>query len=144
MTQIATVQRLVGSQRAQILVRRQSACGHRCQSCGGCGPESAAQVTAVADNPAGAQVGDTVRVESDSRAVLGRAAALYLVPFVLLFAGYLLTTGLLGLGETGGLLAGLGCMLVSFGGCWLLERRTRRERGVRLCIVEVLKPCSDM
>jgi sigma-E factor negative regulatory protein RseC len=101
-------------------------------------------VTAVADNPMDAQVGDTVRVESDSRQVLGLAAALYLVPFVLLFAGYFLATGLFGLGETGGFLVGLGCMLVSFGGCWLLDRRTRRTRSVRLRIVEVLKPCSDM
>jgi sigma-E factor negative regulatory protein RseC len=144
MTQIATVQRLVGSRRAEVLVRRQGACGHSCRSCGGCGPESAAQVTAVADNALGARPGDTVRVESDSRRVLTIAAALYLAPFVLLFAGYLLATGPFGLGESGGFLAGLAGMLAGFGGCWLLDRRIRRARSVEFRIVEVLMPCSDM
>lgn len=73
MTQIATVKRLIGESQAEVLVRRQSACGHSCEACGGCGPESAAQMTAMADNTLGACPGDTVRVESESRRVLGMA-----------------------------------------------------------------------
>ncbi len=143
MTQIATVKRLVGETSAEVLVRRLSACGHDCASCGGCGPKSAAQVTAVADNALGARPGDTVRVESGSGRVLGMAAALYLVPFVLLFAGYFAASGGLKLGEGPSIAAGLLCMAAGFALGWLLDRRARK-RPVRFCIVEVLKSCSDM
>lgn len=144
MTQIATVKRLMGNQKAEVLVRRQSACGHDCASCGGCGPESAAQVTVVADNALGARLGDTVQVESESGRVLGMAAALYLVPLVLLFVGYFLATGLFGLGETAGFAVGLLCLVAGFAANWLLDRRIRARRPVQYRIVEVLKPCSDM
>ena len=144
MTQIATVKCLVGQNQAEVLVQRQSACGHSCESCGGCGPESAARVTAVADNELGARPGDTVRVESESRRVLGMAVALYLVPFLLLFVGYLLATGPLGMEESGGFAVGLGCMLMGFAANWLLDRHIRAARPVQFRIVEVLKPCSDM
>lgn len=143
MTQIATVKRLIGESQAEVLVRRQSACGHSCETCGGC-PESAAQVTAVADNVLGARPGDTVRVESESRRVLGMAGALYLLPFLLLFAGYLLATGPLGLREAPGFAVGLACMAAGFAADWLLDRRIRAVRPVQFRIVEVLKSCSDM
>lgn len=143
MTQIATVKRLVGDQKAEVLVRRQSACGHDCASCGGCGPESATQVTVMADNALGARLGDTVQVESESGRVLGMAAALYLVPLVLLFAGYFLATGLLGLGESAGFAVGLLCLIAGFAANWLLDRHIRARRPVQYRIVEVLKSCSD-
>ena len=144
MTQIATVKRLIGESQAEVLVRRQSACGHRCEACGGCGPESAAQMTAMADNTLGARPGDTVRVESESRRVLGMAVVLYLVPFLLLFVGYLVATGPLGLSEAAGFAVGLACMAAGFAANWLIDRRVRTVRPVQFQIVEVLKSCSDM
>ena len=144
MTQIATVKRLVGADQAEVLVRRQSACGHSCESCGGCRLESAARVTAMADNTLGARPGDVVQVESESRRVLGMAVALYLVPFLLLFAGYLVATGPLGLGESAGFAVGLACMLAGFAANFWIDRRVRAARPVQFRIVEVLKSCSDM
>lgn len=144
MTQIATVQRLVGEGKAEIMVRRPSACGHDCANCGGCGPDSVTQIIALAENEAGARLGDTVRVESESSSVLGLAALLYLVPFVLLFAGYFLASGPLGLGEEASLAVGvlllIAGILVNVG----TDRRLRSKRPVPLRIVEVLKTCSDM
>ena len=78
MTQTATVKRLVGETRAEIIVWRESACGHNCASCGGCASSGKPQVTVVAENQACAQPGDTVLVESESRKVLGLAVVLYL------------------------------------------------------------------
>ena len=144
MTQIATVQRLVGNNRAELMVRRQSACGHDCASCGGCGPESATQVMVLADNEVGAGIGDTVRVESESARVLGMAAAVYLLPFVFLFAGYLLSSGLLKLGEGASVAVGLAFMVISFFAAWRLDRRARKDKPVQFRIVEVMKSCSDM
>ena len=143
MTQIATVKRLVGEKNAEVLVRRLSACGHDCASCGGCGPDSAAQVTAVAENELGARPGDTVRVESESGRVLGMAAALYLVPLVLLFVGCFVASGVFKLGEGASMAVGIACLAIGFAANFLLDRRTRK-RPVRYRIVEVLKSCSDM
>lgn len=144
MTQIAMVKRLVGTDQAEILVRRASACGHDCRSCGGCGPDTMTRVTVVAENEIGARPGDIVRVESESRKVLGLAAALYLVPLVLLFVGYFIASGPLRLAEGASLIVGLGFMAAGLALNWLLDRRLRSNQGVRFRIVEVLKPCSDM
>ena len=144
MTQIATVQRLLDGQKAEIMVRRPSACGHDCASCGGCGPNSITQVIAVADNEAGARVGDTVRLESGSGRVLGLAALLYLVPLLLLFVGYFLAFGLLRLGEGASVAVGLLFLTAGFAVNLVTDRRLRKQRPVSLRIVEVMKTCSDM
>lgn len=143
MTQIATVTCLTGASSAQVMVRRQSACGHDCASCGGCGPENATKVTVVAENKVGAKPGDTVTVESESRAVLGMATLLYLVPFLLLFAGYFFGSGVLRLGEAGSILLGIVCLAVGLGGNWLLDHFYWKKRRLQFQITEVLKPCSD-
>ena len=97
MEQTARVRRLLPGNRAEIAVKRQSACGHDCSKCGGGCSEMLVQseVTAVADNPLGARPGDTVRVESRSGQVLWIAAVVYLLPlllfFVFCFAGAALT-----------------------------------------------------
>lgn len=144
MTQIATVKRLIGTDQAEVQVRRPSACGHDCKSCGGCGPDSVTRITAIAENIPGARPGDTVRVESESRKVLGLAAVLYLMPIVLLFVGYFIASGLMEQGEGESLLAGLALMVVGFAFDWLVDRRLRADRTARFRIVEVLKSCSDM
>ncbi len=142
MTQVATVKRLLEGQKAEILVVRQSACGHDCQSCSGCGPSAAAQITAVAENSLGAMPGDTVEVESDSAKVLGLAVVVYLVPLVILFAAYFIASGL-GLGDGISVGIGLVCAAASFLIAWRLDRRMRGDRSVQMRIVEVLR-CSGM
>lgn len=144
MTQTATVKQLLPDGCAEIVVQRQSACGHDCASCGGCPSGNAPQVTAAAINSAGARAGDAVLVESESGQVLKLAAVLYLFPFLLLFAGYLLAAGPLGLGEGGSAAVGFGCLLLGLGVSFLLDRRLRRAGTVTFRITEVIQPCSDM
>ena len=72
---------------AQVEAVRRSACSGDCDHCGGCA--SAKQYVLVrAKNPIGAAVGDQVIVETSSRAILGAAAVVYLVPLALLLLGY--------------------------------------------------------
>ena len=72
---------------AQVEAVRRSACSGDCDHCGGCA--SAKQHVLVrAKNPIGAAVGDQVIVETSSRAILGAAAVVYLVPLALLLLGY--------------------------------------------------------
>lgn len=144
MTQIATVNRLVGTNQAEVMVRRQSACGHSCESCGGCGPETATKVIVLAVNDLGAQIGDTVRVESESSKVLKLAALLYLLPFVFLFAGYLIASSLFHLSEGASVAVGVACLVAGVAVNFLTDRHLRKERPVQFRITEVLKSCSDM
>ncbi|MBQ2830154.1 MAG: SoxR reducing system RseC family protein [Oscillospiraceae bacterium] len=90
MTQIATVERLLPSGNAEISVPRKSACGHDCEECAGCGVSGAA-VHAVAKNPIGAAVGQKVVVESSTKRLLGIMVVVYVLPFLLFFAGYFAT-----------------------------------------------------
>ena len=62
MTQIATVERILDADHAEISVPRKSACGHDCEECAGCGVTGAA-VHARASNPIGARPGQKVVVE---------------------------------------------------------------------------------
>ena len=87
MTQIATVERIINSDYAEISVPRKSACGHDCEECSGCGVSGAA-VHARARNPVGARPGQKVVVQSDTQKMLGIVALVYLTPVVLFFLGY--------------------------------------------------------
>lgn len=94
MTQTATVRRIVGPNQAEVTVLRKPACGHNCTACGGCKSGSRPEVLALAENRVGAVSGDVVLVESASSRILGVAAVVYLLPFLLLFSGYFLAESL--------------------------------------------------
>lgn len=89
MTQIATVERILDDNHAEISVPRKSACGHDCEECAGCGVTGASVYTR-ADNPIGAQPGQKVVVESSTQKMLRIIVLVYLIPVVLFLAGYLI------------------------------------------------------
>lgn len=126
MTQRAVVRRRLDADRVEIQVRRMSACSHDCDSCAGCGSMvKEPQITAVAQDPLGAAVGQGVTVETATSRVLKLAALVYLLPFVGLFAAYLL---LADASEGVAALGGVGAFfLVLLGVCLPLERRLRRR-----------------
>lgn len=77
MEQVGTVKQIIGTQ-AVVLVRRASACGENCAHCkGGC---TQTNITAKVENRAGADVGDVVKIETDTRRVILAAVLLYFVP----------------------------------------------------------------
>ena len=93
MTQIATVEKILGGGYAEISVPRKSACGHDCEECAGCGMTGAA-VHARAKNDANAMPGDKVVVESSTKKLLGVVALVYLLPILGFLLGYFLTPGM--------------------------------------------------
>ena len=134
MTQIATVERILDSNYAEISVPRKSACGHDCEECAGCGVSGAA-VHARARNPVGARPGQKVIVESSTGNMLGIVAQVYLVPVVLFFAGYFAAAALT---ETmqytvSGLAFLLGIVLAI-----LYDRRLKKRGGLTFTIVRYL------
>lgn len=78
--------------KATVVVRRASACGENCANChGGC---ETTTTTAVVQNTAGARVGDTVKIESESASVIRAALVLYMVPVAATILVAALTYGL--------------------------------------------------
>lgn len=135
--QKARVTRILDDGRAEVAVKRQSACGHDCAQCGGGCSELmvASEVRVVADNAAGAQPGDTVTVESSTSRVLGAAVLVYTVPFLLFFVGYFLGASLWG--EGAGMAVGAAGLVLGFVPAVLLDRRTRRRGSIQFRIVAV-------
>lgn len=121
MTQIATVMAVPAPGVAVVSVARQTACGHDCENCPGCGVQGTS-VTVRARTELPVEPGDQVELASDSR-VLPIAALVYLVPVALFLAGYFLTWALPEGGRylCGGLGFALGVLLAV---AW--DRRLRR------------------
>jgi len=92
MTQIATVAAIPEQGVALVTVARQTACGHDCEKCAGCGAQ-AGSVTVRARAQVPVSVGDKVELYSGGQ-ILGIAALVYLVPVALFLLGYLLAAPL--------------------------------------------------
>ncbi len=133
MTQIATVTEVTGPGAALVTVARQTACGHDCEKCAGCGAQ-AGSVTVRASSEIPLSVGDRVELYSGSR-VLAIAALVYLVPVALFLLGYLIPAGLReGLRYFCG---GLG-FLLGLGVAVPYDRHTRRSGAVTYRVVRKL------
>lgn len=90
MNQNAVVKKILPNGKAEIEVTRKAACCSDCSKCHGCShPEE--KVFAEALNPISAKEGERVLVETSTAKVLKGAAAVYVVPLLLLCAGYFLT-----------------------------------------------------
>lgn len=135
MTQIATVERIIDANHAEISVPRKSACGHDCEECAGCGVTGAA-VRARALNPIGARPGQKVVVQSDTNKMLRIIALVYLTPVLLFLAGYLFTMAVTSSAAIQYLAAGVGfaagILLAVF-----YDRRLRRQGGLSFQIVRL-------
>ena len=93
MNQNAIVKKILPNGKAQIEVTRREACGSDCSKCNGCS-HSEQKVYAEALNPISAREGDVVVVESSTAKVFKGIAAFYVLPLILMGAGYFLTGAL--------------------------------------------------
>ena len=134
MTQTAQVRRLLPGGKAEIAVVRQGACAHDCSECGGCMTAQQPTVTAVADDLVGIQEGDIVTVETENAKLMGLIAFVYLVPMVLLVAGYLAAQAA-GMAQGWCILAGAGAFPVCIFLVVLLERHIKKSMSIRFQIV---------
>ena len=138
MIQTAKVTRLLPDGRAEVSVKRQSACGHDCSKCGGgCSELMVSSTVAVAAaNPVRAMPGDMVRVESDTGTVLRAAVVVYLVPFLLFFAAYFIAAAL---GAGGGVCGTAGVLgfVLGLALAVLLDRRMRKRQAISFRITAI-------
>ena len=131
MTQIATVEKILNGNYAEISVPRKSACGHDCEECAGCGMTGAA-IRAKALNEIGATPGEKVVVESSTQKLLGVVALVYLLPVVLFLLGYFLSEGL---AESWRYAIAIGAAVVSIIPCVLYDRIARRKEALTYTIM---------
>ena len=135
MTQIATVERIIDTDHAEISVPRKSACGHDCEECAGCGVSGAA-VHAKAANPIGALPGQKVVVESSTQKMLGIVAFVYLFPVALFLAGYLLAA-LVTVSVAVQYTIAIAAFLAGIGFAVLYDRRLKARGGISFTIVKL-------
>jgi sigma-E factor negative regulatory protein RseC len=138
MTQIATVEKLIDQEYAEISVARESACGHECSDCAGCGLMGGAQeVRAVTRNRINARPGDRVVVESSTKKVMGVVMLVYVVPFVCFFAAYgIINT--LGFGEALCAAGGIVCFLLGLLPALFYDRHVKKKGTLQYDIVRLL------
>lgn len=135
MTQIATIERILDADHAEISVPRKSACGHDCEECAGCGVSGAA-VHARAVNPIGARPGEKVVVESNTNKMMKIIALVYLTPIVLFMAGYLMVYLLSGNTAAAYAVAALGFLAGIFAAI-RYDRYLRARGGLSFTIVRL-------
>lgn len=135
MTQIATVTGIpTAGGPVEVAVTRQTACGHNCENCGGCGAGKTARLVVQAETDIPLRPGDQVEISS-GRGVLGAAALVYLGPLLLFLLGYLLP-GSLPEGWRylcGGLGFGLG-----LAGAVVCDRKVKQNAGIRYRVTRKL------
>jgi len=93
-------------------------------------------VAVIAANPVRAMPGDMVTVESSTSRVLGAAVIVYLVPFLLFFAGYFLCAAFR---LSSGVSAAVGVVGFALGLLLavLWDRRVRRQQAISFCITAI-------
>ena len=131
MTQIATVEKILDSNYAEISVPRKSACGHDCEECAGCGMTGAA-IRAKARNEIGAAPGEKVVVESSTQKLLGVVLLVYMLPVVLFLLGYFLSEGL---SENWRYAIAIAAAVISLIPCVLYDRFARRKEVLTYTIM---------
>lgn len=90
---------------AEVVVERLGICGGDCNGCEGCKYEHL--MKSLVQNPIGAHRGQHVMIETPTAGVVKGALAIYVLPIVMLIAGYMLAA-MLSLSE------GM-CILAAFG-----------------------------
>lgn len=134
MTQEATVSEILEDGYAMVSVKRQSACGGNCKSCGAC--MYSRTLVVKAKNSVCADVGDEVVIKSKSSDVLGLAALVYLLPLVTLFAGYMLG-GLAAQSEAVPIIGGLLGLCLGVALTVFISKRRKTNDTVGVEIIEV-------
>ena len=107
MQQTVQVTKILEPGYAEVFLERQSACSGDCHHCGGCGAIRE-KLFVRAANPIGAEPGDRVLVESETKSVMISIFFVYLLPILLFFVGCILGAAI---GWKPGLTGGIGFLL---------------------------------
>ena len=125
---------------AAVRVKRESAC-EGCASAGLCSSLCPNVTDTTAHNHAGAVVGDTVELETDSGAVLVYSALTFIMPIVLGLVGYFIAAGM-GLGEVFAFAVLAFAVVLSFAMLRLIVK-LRGKRDLAVKITKITRNSDD-
>ena len=132
MTQNGIVTAVAEDGMVLVAVQRQTACGGNCASCGECVYKS--ELTAKANNLCGAKIGDHVTLESQSGALIGAAALVYLLPIAAFLVGYGISAAL-GAREGVSIAVSIASLLLGCGLVSVLAKR--RKKTIRFDVIRI-------
>lgn len=121
----------IEGKKATVAVKRTSACGENCANCKGVCTVTTAK--AVAENLALADVGDTVKIESNSMDVIRAAFFLYMLPVLVAIIGAVLTYAM-GINDFFVILVSVICFFVSF----IIIKRFEKKLSPKSYITKIL------
>ena len=131
MTQDAVVTRLLPNNMAEVAVARTTACGGNCPSCESCIFQN--EIKTTARNRIQARPGQRVVIATQSKAIFGAAALVYLMPVALMLLSSALAA-LCGAGEGLRVLVSFLALLLS-AGILVLSQRSRKSKEIQFEIV---------
>lgn len=136
MNQNAVVKRILSDNMAEIEVIRKAACSADCSTCKGCShhPEEKMYVDAL--NPISAEVGDLVLVQTSTSKVLKGAAAIYVLPLILMGIGYFATASL---SEGYRILISMLSLIVGLFICKLIYSAETKKKSIEFTITHKLR-----
>ena len=123
--------RLLPNDMAEVAVARTTACGGNCPSCESCIFQS--EIKTLAKNRIQARPGQRVIIATQSKAIFGAAAMVYLMPIVLMLLSYA-AAALCGAGEGLRVLICFAALLVS-AGLLVISQRSAKKKEIRFEII---------
>ncbi|MBS4539697.1 SoxR reducing system RseC family protein [Clostridium sp. D2Q-11] len=126
---------------AVVDVRRTTACGDKCSSCGGGCSVPAMRINIK--NTIGAETGNFVEVEMETKSLMKSAFIAYVIPLIMLIVGissgiYFFQSRGFGNYESLGLLTGLGFLGLSYFILKFIDNRIKNSKSSELKLVRVL------
>lgn len=88
--------------------------GDKCNGCNLCETIGPNQMQIVANNSLGAKIGDTVEVEVPPGKVLGYSFIIFIIPIIMMIAGYFIGTSVFGGSEGIGIICSLSALAIAF------------------------------
>lgn len=126
---------------AIVDVRRTSACGDKCSSCGGGCSIPAMRVNIK--NTIGAKVGDFVEVEMETKSLMKSAFIAYIIPLIMLIAG--ISSGVYFFNDLGfknyevlGVLTGFVALVISYFLLKIIDNNIKKNKSNELKLVKVI------
>lgn len=139
MTQDAIVTRIVDRNKAEVEVKRGTACGGNCESCAGHGCSGTAvyqkKIRIIANNRVYAKEGDHVVISSETKTIMGALLFLYVLPLVAFLVGYAVTA-LMGMSENVSILTSMVLFFAAVAGIVLYTRHRKKEIAFEIITIK--------
>ncbi len=140
MLQEAIVTKIRDDGLAEVVVERLGICGGDCNGCSECKYEHL--MKSVVQNPIGARRGQHVMIETPTKGVVKGALAIYVLPLVMLFLGYLAAYAL-SLGESACIIAAFAAAVLGIVIAIIISRARHSADPTPTKIVSVIQSDAE-